>query len=340
MAARPDQYYQTPHSFSQEDIPSSLQLAALNQARALAIPAERFAYPQVPGITIDPPGCKDRDDALFVSQQLDGMYQVLVTVPSVGEFIQEGSPLDEVARRKSRTRYQKGKAVDTMLPSEISQKKLSLLAGELRPTLTISITLDGEGEMHEIAIYRTCFRSPGEYSYEDALRMLQNPQNQHHDMLVVAAKLAAVLKERRTKRSEKKGRPIGIYTPHDIVGEFMVLANYAFSLYALMHNLPVMFRNYPDTREGCPMPEELRGGGAFYSAENYGHEGLLLDSYDPGTSSLRRWPDLHTQRVLVAHLDGIITAPTDELRRAALYVTLKERQIRQRRGKRTGQDPY
>jgi len=317
----------SPQGLTSEGIPKSLIFSAKEQALKLVIPEERFNYPKAPGITIDPKGCKDRDDAIYVNLLDDGRYRVLITVASVGEFIPEGSPIDTIAKIKGFTTYQKGKAVDLMLPSELSQGKLSLIQGQLRPALTIDIVLSEHADLEKIDIQKTCYLSPGEFSYEDALKMLQDPSNEYYSMLNNAAKLAEELLYKRTGRQWKKNKEFGTYTVHSIIEEIMVLANHAMAEYAIAYNLPVIFRNHPDLYEDCP--EELRSGRAYYSFINRGHAGLSVGSYDRGTSSLRRIDDVHNTRVIANHLDGKIpNEVTDDIRKAPVYMTLRERQGR------------
>lgn len=325
MVAELDQFDQ----YSREGIPQSLVIAAYEQAAAIIISPERLTYPRVPGITIDPEGCRDRDDAVFVKQLPDGKYQALITIASVGEFVPEETPLDTLIRLKGFTVYDKSRVKDAMLPEELSQGKLSLLAGELRPTLTIAATLSQNAEIEIVEIKRTCFQSPEDFSYNDALKILLNPSRPYSSMLQVAAELAEKLAEKRTGRKARKDRNYGINTVHEIIGELMILANYAIAQYALRHDLPVIFRNYPDRYDDCP--EKLQRGGAYYSPVNRGHKELCLESYNRGTSSLRRWDDVHNTRLLSQSLDGEIpTISQEALSNAAQRLTIIERDAKRR----------
>jgi len=132
--------------------------------------------------------------------------------------------------------------------------------------------------------------------------------------------------EGHLKRAERREDTPG----QVLVQEFMILANTWFAVYADSQDppLPVLYRTHAPSAPGTDRQAVLEAlrvavggietaaaeavwrlnanllGRAVYSATPGEHFGLGLPRYLHGTSPLRRYADLVTQRALVAHLRG------------------------------------
>ena len=110
------------------------------QAKALSLQEHLWQRPQVQGITIDGTDSRDLDDAVWIEITKTGAI-LSVHIADVAELVEIGSILDKVALARTQTQYFKvGNA--PMLPRPLSEAKLSLLAHQDRPTLTVRVTLD------------------------------------------------------------------------------------------------------------------------------------------------------------------------------------------------------
>ena len=70
--------------------------------------------------SVDPPGCKDIDDALHARQLPNGNIEVGVHIADVTHFVEAGSAMDEEAARRSTTVYLVDKRID-MLPKPLTE---------------------------------------------------------------------------------------------------------------------------------------------------------------------------------------------------------------------------
>ena len=90
---------------------------------------------------IDPPGCRDIDDAMAYNPAT-GMWAI--TIADVASAVPEGSHIDLTAKAIGATFYDlEGKVICPMLPSAISESASSLLPGERRRGLTLFLHPDG-----------------------------------------------------------------------------------------------------------------------------------------------------------------------------------------------------
>nr|KAG5696344.1 hypothetical protein BaRGS_028339 [Batillaria attramentaria] len=86
--------------------------------------------------TIDPPGSVDLDDALSVWKE-GTHYVVGVHIADVALVVQEGSAVDEEARKRAATFYPRLCKPHRMLPEPIGTEMCSLLPEEERPALSV-----------------------------------------------------------------------------------------------------------------------------------------------------------------------------------------------------------
>ena len=83
----------------------------------------------IPVVSIDPPGCKDIDDALHCISLPDGSYEVGVHIADVSYFVAPESPLDKEAAHRSTSTYLVERRLD-MLPEFLTTRLCSLRSNE------------------------------------------------------------------------------------------------------------------------------------------------------------------------------------------------------------------
>jgi len=83
---------------------------------------------------IDPDGCMDIDDVISLTES-----ELWITIADVAERISENSEIDIYASQQGQTVYKNGKAIQPMLPYELSENRCSLQPGVLRPGISLII---------------------------------------------------------------------------------------------------------------------------------------------------------------------------------------------------------
>ncbi len=117
----------------------------------------------LPFVTIDPPGSRDLDQAMYLERRGDG-HRVSYAIADVGAFVSPGDAIDEEARRRAVTVYLPGERLP-LHPPVLSEGAASLLAGVDRPALVWTIDLDGSGDITDARVDRVTVRSTAQLDY-------------------------------------------------------------------------------------------------------------------------------------------------------------------------------
>ncbi|EFJ15290.1 hypothetical protein SELMODRAFT_445658 [Selaginella moellendorffii] len=144
-----------------------------------SIPEEEFAVRRDirfshRSCSIDPPGSKDVDDVLSVSDLENGMVEIGVHIADVSYFVKQGSLLDLEARSRGTTVYMVGKSWH-MLPSVLSENLCSLVGGKDRLAVSVIWTLDRQNNFEVVKTWfgRTIIRSRYQLFYAQAETIME-----------------------------------------------------------------------------------------------------------------------------------------------------------------------
>ncbi|MEC3981934.1 RNB domain-containing ribonuclease [Amycolatopsis sp. H20-H5] len=118
----------------------------------------------LPLVTIDPPGAKDLDQAMFIERAGDG-FRVHYAIADLAAFVPPGGALDKEARRRGQTLYLPDGNVP-LHPPVLSEGAASLLPGEIRPAVLWTIDVDATGEPTSTRVRRALVRSTEQFDYE------------------------------------------------------------------------------------------------------------------------------------------------------------------------------
>ncbi|KAH8741010.1 mitotic control protein dis3 [Cryptosporidium ryanae] len=146
--------------------------------------------------SIDPPGCKDIDDALSIEliQKEDensvgvNWYKVGVHIADVTHFVKPNTPLDDEAARRCTTCYLVNRRID-MLPEELTTEICSLVSNKDRLAFSCHWEINDNAEVRKFYFNKSIINSKHSFTYLQA----QNIINDIHDNSEVAKSLRTML---------------------------------------------------------------------------------------------------------------------------------------------------
>jgi DIS3-like exonuclease 2 len=129
--------------------------------------------------TIDPATARDLDDALSIvplDEVRDGnhLFEVGVHIADVSFFVEEGTPLDQVAAERSTSFYLVERVIP-MLPRLLCEKLCSLTPGQEKLTFSVFWKMDVTGKIYETWFGRSIIKSCVKLAYDHAQQMIENP---------------------------------------------------------------------------------------------------------------------------------------------------------------------
>lgn len=239
----------------QNGIPLRFSEEALKEARTVAKRAHgrRSDLRNLSLVTIDPEDARDRDDAVFAEPDTDpenaGGHHLIVAIADVAHYVHPGSDLDRAARERGNSVYFPD-SVASMLPEALSTDLCSLAPGQSRPAMVVHLWIDATGTKLRHKFERALIRTVAALSYEQveeahcgrsdaetgplldsvieplyrAFAALEQARDKRHP-------LALSLPERKIE-FDAEGRiavirPRPRFASHQLIEEFMILANVA-----------------------------------------------------------------------------------------------------------------
>lgn len=316
--------------------------------------------------TIDPRDAKDFDDAVTVERQADGSFVLGVFIADVSHFVPEGSALDLEARDRATSVYLPGR-VFPMLPEKLSNGLCSLRPDEDRLAKAVWMEISSAGELVSWDVERCVIRSCRRFTYGEVLELLDGGsavpgEEPLKAMIGQMERLRKLLKAHRIRRGalalnlaqqriilDDDGEVVEIGEQprdraHNLVEEFMLIANEAVARAATQREIAILRRCHPEPPEedvdtflkfcrvlvpgikakdvgdlqrvvervqGKPVEPMVNLGllraltQAEYTPEAELHFALGTDEYCHFTSPIRRYPDLQVHRALDRHLFGV-----------------------------------
>ncbi len=142
---------------------SKLPPLALPEYTETTLPA--IAYT----VSIDPPGCRDIDDAISLWQGID-CWNVVITIANVAAAVAATPAIFDLALKNGQTFYDCGRAVAPMLPPAVSEDACSLLEGKLRAGISLWIIYDPVRDfVSSMKFCETVVRVDRNHTYESVM---------------------------------------------------------------------------------------------------------------------------------------------------------------------------
>lgn len=307
-------------------------------------------------VTIDPDDAKDFDDAICLQRISPEQWKLWVHIADVSHYVKPGTALDDQARRRGNSTYLVDRVIP-MLPEALSNELCSLKPGTDRLTKCVEFLIADDGRVLGTKFYPAVIHSQRRFTYKEVLAVLQRkPAGAIEQMLHDANALAQRIRRMRFKagsldlefpemkiRLDERGRISNIEriendVSHQLIEEYMLLANEAVAGRLMGGNIPAIYRVHeePDPRRLNEYRQEVLShhvpvgnlskraevqklleklgtisiGAALkvgflrslmrarYAVEPLGHYGLAKARYTHFTSPIRRYADLVVHRAL------------------------------------------
>lgn len=123
-------------------------------------------------VTIDPPGARDLDQAVFIERDGDG-FLVRYAIADVAAFVTAGDAIDQEANRRGQTFYAPHRRTP-LHPPRLSEDAASLLADQVRPALVWRLPVAADGSCTEPSVQRALVRSRAQLTYQQVQAQLDD----------------------------------------------------------------------------------------------------------------------------------------------------------------------
>ena len=130
-----------------------------------------------PVCSIDPPGCKDIDDALHAIVLPNGNYELGVHIADVSHYVKAGSVVDKIAAKNCNTIYLVHKRTD-MLPKVLTENLCSLVGKKERLAFSVLWEFDKDTlEIKNVNYGKSVIKSLAALEYGQAQNILNDPND-------------------------------------------------------------------------------------------------------------------------------------------------------------------
>jgi ribonuclease R len=262
----------------EEEFPSEVIEQARQQAdlfREGEVPADRRDLTAVSTLTIDPYDARDFDDAISLSRNERGNWELMVHIADVSHFVPIGSSLDAEAQKRATSVYLPDRVIP-MLPELISNHLASLQPNKVRLTKTVFMEMSETGTLLHQEVFNSAIHNDQRLNYEQVDQFLENPESWRErlspeiwQLLGDMHTLAMVLRRNRNasgsielhlpeikvdldKSGKVKGARLVEHTEsHQVIEEFMLAANQAVATWLDDLEIPFLRRAHapPERRK-------------------------------------------------------------------------------------------
>ena len=129
--------------------------------------------------SIDPPNCKDIDDAFHLNEIADNIYEIGIHIADVSHFIQFNDDLDKIIQSRLTSVYPPHKTIN-MLPNVYSDNICSLLPNKDRYAFSIIFRINNYGEIMDYRFVKTIIHSKKAFSYQEADDLIQKDEEEDY----------------------------------------------------------------------------------------------------------------------------------------------------------------
>ena len=294
---------------------------------------------EVNAFSIDDSGTTEIDDALSVTELVEGGHRIGIHIAAPGLAISKDDPLDQVARNRMSTVYFPGNKI-TMLPDSVIEQ-FTLDAGAPRPALSIYVDLDADGIVNRDTLQMRAEMVPmtANLRLEDVEHLVSEeslvdegvsyPYRKELAILWRAAKLLHAGRQEKRIANGLRAEQLGVIDPNALARDFHFQIQDVDGVQrveiiprqrgSILDTIVAEWMIFCNSASGQLLADHGLPG-LFRTQKGWGplrtrmqttpgpHEGLGLDYYAWCTSPLRRYSDLVNQWQLIALAKHGVTA--------------------------------
>jgi ribonuclease R len=259
-----------PHIFPAEVLEEAQEINPVVHQKEIAA---RRDFRHLPIVTIDGETARDFDDAVLVTRLDNGNYELQVHIADVAQYVDDGSAIDEEARKRGTSVYFPDRAVP-MLPLELSTDICSLRPDLERLVLSCIMEIEPNGEIAYYELAEGVIRSAQRMTYTDVNAVIEGDEtlrrkygelSENFDLMY---ELAQILNRKRVKRGsidfdlpepviefDEHGLMKSVEASernwaHRLIEEFMLAANETVASHLEQRGVPSLYRIHekPDAK--------------------------------------------------------------------------------------------
>jgi len=314
------------------------QTSAVDQD-AYAAAIAQLPLADVKAFSIDDAGTTEIDDALSVTELVDGGHRIGIHIAAPGLVITKDDSLDQVARSRMSTVYFPGDKI-TMLPDSVIEQ-FSLDEGASRPTLSIYVDIDAQGVTNRGSLEMRAEMVPmvANLRLEDIEHLVSEesladeattyPYRKELSILWKAAQLLHAGRQEKRIANGLRAEQLGLIDPNALARDFHFQIKDVNGVErieivprqrgSILDTIVAEWMIFCNSASGQLLADHGLPG-LFRTQKGWGplrtrmqttpgpHEGLGLDYYAWCTSPLRRYSDLVNQWQLIALAKHGVTA--------------------------------
>ena len=314
------------------------QTSAVDQD-AYAAAIAQLPLADVKAFSIDDAGTTEIDDALSVTELVDGGHRIGIHIAAPGLVITKDGSLDQVARSRMSTVYFPGDKI-TMLPDSVIEH-FSLDEGASRPALSIYVDIDAQGVTNRDSLEMRAEMVPmvANLRLEDIEHLVSEesladeattyPYRKELSILWKAAQLLHAGRQEKRIANGLRAEQLGLIDPNALARDFHFQIKDVNGVErveivprqrgSILDTIIAEWMIFCNSASGQLLADHGLPG-LFRTQKGWGplrtrmqttpgpHEGLGLDYYAWCTSPLRRYSDLVNQWQLIALAKHGVTA--------------------------------
>jgi exoribonuclease R len=252
--------------------------------------------------TIDPPECKDFDDALGCIKNNSG-YIVYVMIADPSSFIEEGSKYDLELSKRAETSYYNSENPIHMIPEDLSIEFMSLKEQQQKRAFEVKIIFDNNLNIVNVQFQKVFVSVTKNLTYDIANCMVEQSE-----CITLLYDIGKKLHYEYLKQTTK-------YDIHNMVAVYMIITNNIVAKYIAHYDKDnVLLKSNKKSNSKCinvlsddklmtkllQKHELINYQRAVFQSgiKDCEHSGLGIDIYTTFTSPIRRYSDILVHRQL------------------------------------------